>query len=172
MRQAVPTDEELARQVAAVAERLLGRLRRLHYSVATAESLTGGLVCASLAAVSGASLVLRGGVVAYQEKMKRQLLGVDAQLLADKGTVDAEVARQLADGAARTLAADLALATTGAAGPTGVGEHPPGTGYLGLALPTGQTLTRAFAFAGNRNQVRLQVTAEILTWADEQIAVL
>ncbi|WP_246777788.1 CinA family protein [Buchananella hordeovulneris] len=172
MRQAVPDHEELGWQVAAAAERLLRQLRRLHYCVATAESLTGGLVCASLAAVNGASLVLRGGIVAYQEQIKRRLLGVDAQLLADKGTVDAEVARQLADGAARTLAADLALATTGAAGPTGVGAHPPGTGFIALALPTGQTLARAFAFAGDRNQVRLQVTAEILAWAEEQVSVL
>lgn len=172
MSQPVPPEEELARQTRVAAERLLGNLRRLHYCVATAESLTGGLVCASLAAVNGASLVLRGGIVAYQEQVKRQLLAVDARLLAAKGTVDIEVARQLANGAARTLAADLALATTGAAGPTGVGEHPPGTGFIALALPTGQTLARAFAFAGDRNQVRLQVTAEILAWADEQVSVL
>lgn len=85
--------------------------------VACAESLTGGLLCAGLVAVPGASAVVRGGVVAYATDVKAVLLGVDPDLLAAHGAVHPDVARAMAAGAARELQADWGVSTTGVAGP-------------------------------------------------------
>ena len=86
-------------------------------SLAVAESLTGGLVAGALTAVPGASRVVRGSVTAYATDLKRDVLGVDGALLAARGAVDGEVARQMASGVRRVLGADWGLATTGVAGP-------------------------------------------------------
>ena len=84
------------------------RLVELAQTVGSAESLTGGLVVATLVDPPGASAVVRGGVVAYATPLKSSVLGVDAALLAERGAVDAEVARQLAVGARRVLGVDWA----------------------------------------------------------------
>lgn len=86
-------------------------------TVATAESLTGGLVAAALIDVAGASKVIRGGVVTYATDLKASLLGVNQDLLAKVGPVDARVAHLMAVGAARVCGADVGIATTGVAGP-------------------------------------------------------
>ncbi len=148
---------------------LIEELRRFRYTVATAESLTAGLVSATLASISGASEVLLGGVVAYHPAVKRRLLGVDEELLASHGSVHIEVARQMALGAVNFISADLGLATTGVAGPGPVGKHPAGTGFIALALPSGRVLARPFAFTGSRNEVRQQVVVDILDWARQEI---
>ncbi|MCG7423321.1 nicotinamide-nucleotide amidohydrolase family protein [Micrococcus sp. ACRRV] len=104
-------------------------------TVATAESLTAGLVAARLADVPGASAALQGGVVAYQNHVKAGLLGVDAGLLTARGAVDAEVARQMACGARRAAGADVGVATTGVAGPEPHQGKPVGTVFVGVAVP-------------------------------------
>ncbi len=108
-------------------------LLRRGLTVATAESLTAGLLAAALAEVPGASGTLQGGVVAYQNHVKERLLGVDSGLLARAGAVDAEVARQMADGVRRVAGADVGISTTGVAGPEAHQGKPVGTVYLGLA---------------------------------------
>lgn len=102
-------------------------------TVATAESLTAGLLAATLAEVPGASATLQGGVIAYQNHVKQALLGVDAGLLARHGAVHAEVARQMAEGVRQATGADVGLATTGVAGPEPHQGQPVGTVYVGLA---------------------------------------
>ncbi len=92
-------------------------LRSADATVATAESLTGGLLCATLVSVSGASDVVRGGVVAYAPELKAELLGVDADLIAEQGTVTPEVAVAMAVGVRDRLGATYGLSTTGVAGP-------------------------------------------------------
>ncbi|CAM3717318.1 nicotinamide-nucleotide amidohydrolase family protein [Micrococcus luteus] len=104
-------------------------------TVATGESLTAGLVAARLADVPGASAVLHGGVVAYQNAVKTGLLGVPEDLLARVGAVDADVARRMALGARAALGADVGVATTGVAGPEPHQGQPVGTVWLGLAVP-------------------------------------
>lgn len=104
-------------------------------TVATAESLTAGLVAARLADVPGASAVLQGGVVAYQNRVKAGLLGVPEDLLTRVGAVDADVARRMALGARAALGADVGVATTGVAGPEPHQGQPVGTVWLGLAVP-------------------------------------
>ncbi len=117
----------------------LENVRRLHQigaTLATAESLTGGLVGAAITAVPGASQVYRGGVVAYASDLKTQLLGVDSGLLARVGAVDAEVVGSMAEGVRVRLGADYGLATTGVAGPDSQDGKPPGTLWIGVATPT------------------------------------
>ncbi|WAP51019.1 CinA family protein [Arthrobacter sp. ATA002] len=130
-------------------------------TVATAESLTAGLVAAELGAVPGASAVLLGGVVAYANTVKKNVLGVDGGLLAAAGSVDAEVARQMACGARRVLAADIGVATTGAAGPEPHDGKPVGCVFIAVAAPE-QTLVREFSFSGDRAAIRRQACDEAL----------
>jgi nicotinamide-nucleotide amidase len=102
-------------------------------SVATAESLTGGLLAATLAGVPGASVVLRGGLVTYTEDTKITLAGVAPQLLDAVGPVAAPTARALAVGARQRCAATWGVGLTGVAGPESHGGHPVGTVFIGLA---------------------------------------
>ena len=104
-------------------------------TVATGEPLTAGLLAARLADVPGASAVLHGGVVAYQNAVKTGLLGVPEDLLARVGAVDADVARRMVLGARAALGADVGVATTGVAGPEPHQGQPVGTVWLGLAVP-------------------------------------
>ncbi len=122
-------------------------------TLAVAESLTGGLVVAGLVDVPGASAVLRGGVVAYATDLKQRLLGVDAELLARRGAVDAEVAGQMAAGAAARLGASWGLATTGVAGPDAQDGHPPGTVFVAVTGPAGARV-RSLHLDGDRAAVR------------------
>jgi len=112
---------------------LLDLLRDRGETLAVAESLTGGLVLATLTDVPGASDVLRGGVVSYATDLKAGMLDVDAALLAAGGPVQAEVAAQMAVGVARSCGATWGLATTGVAGPGPADGHPAGTVHVAVA---------------------------------------
>lgn len=124
-------------------------------TVVTAESFTGGGIADALVSVSGASRCFRGGVTAYDDALKTDLLGVDAELLGAHGAVSSEVAAAMARGARERLGADFALATTGIAGPTGAtAEKPAGLAWFAIALPTGAVDTYCMTFPGDRGQVR------------------
>jgi nicotinamide-nucleotide amidase len=136
--------------------------------IASAESLTGGLLAAALVDAPGASVAYSGGVVSYDTALKHSLLGVDADLLAERGPVDAEVARQMARGTRRACAvpapegeegesrwADLGIATTGVAGPepdpqTG---QPVGTVWLGVSSARGDRAV-SLHLEGDRKAIR------------------
>ncbi|MFF1606748.1 CinA family protein [Amycolatopsis sp. NPDC058278] len=122
-----PGDEQAAALIAALAAR--------GETVAAAESLTAGLVCATLARVPGASAVLRGGLVVYATELKAALAGVDPGLLAEHGAVHPEVAAQLAEGARDRCGATWGLGLTGVAGPSAQDGVEPGTVHIGLAGP-------------------------------------
>ncbi|MFB9378040.1 CinA family protein [Kineococcus gynurae] len=132
---------------------LVAALAARGWTVATAESLTGGLLCATLVDVPGASAVVRGGVVAYATELKADLLGVDPERLREHGPVDALVARQMAAGVAARLGADVGIATTGVAGPGPSDGHPAGTVHLGLAHPGG-TASHRLDLTGDRAGIR------------------
>lgn len=131
-------------------------------TAATAESLTAGLVVASLADVPGASSMLRGGVVSYATEVKAALLGVSEDLLREAGSVDPEVARQMAVGARAACGADYAVSTTGAAGPEPHDGKPVGTVFVGLAGPGG-TDVREYRFSGTRAEIRAAARDAALT---------
>lgn len=138
-------DEELHQ----VVERMLGE-RGL--TLATAESITGGLVAHRLTSVPGASHVFLGGIVAYTNAAKVQLLGVSSALLEAHGAVSGEVAEAMAVGVRERLGSDLAVSTTGLAGPGTEGDKPVGLVYVGLAWPGG---VRSFSinWGGTRAEI-------------------
>ncbi|MBW3633454.1 MAG: nicotinamide-nucleotide amidohydrolase family protein [Chloroflexi bacterium] len=119
-------------------------------SVAAAESLTGGNVAARITSMSGSSSYFLGSIVAYSNEAKTSLLGVSQETLDTRGAVSSECAREMATGARRVFGADLAVATTGIAGPGGATERKAvGLVYVGLAGPQGVTCEE-FHFPGGR----------------------
>ena len=124
-----------------VAERIVEVARRQGLTLATAESVTGGLIAAALTDVPGASTIFAGGMVAYTAEAKRELLGVGAELIASRGVVSQEVARAMAEGARGTLGVDCAVATTGVAGPEPhVGQAPGVVCVAAAGPPAGRDL--------------------------------
>ena len=122
-------------------------------TVATAESLTAGMVSAVLADTPGASGMLQGGVVAYKNSVKDAVLHVPADLLARAGSVDPDVARAMAAGARTVLGADVGLSTTGVAGPEAHDSKPVGRVYIGIATAAG-TAGFEYTFTGSRPDIR------------------
>jgi nicotinamide-nucleotide amidase len=144
------------------AAELIAELTRRGLTIAVAESLTGGLLIAELIAVPGASVVVRGGVVAYATELKAELLGVDAGLLAASGPIHPDVAKQMAAGARERLGADIGIATTGAAGPDPQDGHEPGEVWLGFAI--GDSVTAVgLALGGDRETIRRDTVSESLS---------
>lgn len=141
------------------AARVLDALERRSATVAVAESLTGGLVGATLTAVPGASATFRGGVIAYATDVKAEVLGVDADLLAREGAVHPDVAGQLAGGVRELLAATYGLALTGVAGPDPQDDKPPGTLFVAVAGPAGVRVESPQVPASGRAAIREQATA-------------
>ena len=134
---------------------VLALLKERGLTFATAESLTGGLIGARFTALSGASAVFRGGALTYCDEVKAAMLGVPAELLAEKGAVSREVAAAMAEGARQAAGADLAVSATGLAGPDGDGVNPVGTVFVGLAGPDGTWVRHLTLGAGRgRNLVR------------------
>jgi nicotinamide-nucleotide amidase len=136
-------------------EAVVGRLlRERGLSLATAESLTGGLLGGRVTGIAGASDYYLGGVVAYATDAKASRLGVDPDLLAAEGPVSEQVAAAMAAGARSAFGADLGLAATGVAGPTEQSGRRVGTLCLGVADAVG-TATKTLTAPGDRTQVRL-----------------
>jgi nicotinamide-nucleotide amidase len=148
------------------AERVVERLTELGWTVGIAESLTGGLLIASLVTVPGASACVRGGVVAYDTSLKASLLGVDSGFLAEHGPVQPKVARQMAEGVREATAvggvrADVGVATTGIAGPTSPDGQPVGTVHIGVATALG-TRVESLHLDGSRDEIREQTVRRAL----------
>lgn len=117
-----------------IEEEIGDMLRKRELSLATAESCTGGLVSHRITNISGSSDYYKGGVIAYANEVKVQILLVHDALLADKGAVSAECARAMAEGIRVLLDGDIGIATTGIAGPTGgTPDKPVGLVYIALA---------------------------------------
>lgn len=145
-----------------LAQTVLDRLDERDETIATAESLTGGLVCATLVDAPGASARVRGGIVAYVPEVKAQVLGVDDQVIAAQGTVDAEVARQMAEGARLRLGATWGIATTGNAGPDSSEGKPVGMVFIAVVGP-GASSVRELSLSGDRDEIRRSTTTAALS---------
>lgn len=127
--------------------------------IATAESCTAGLLAARLTERPGSSDYVAGGVVAYANEAKAELLGVDTALLETHGAVSEPVAEAMADGALARFGADTAVAITGIAGPGGGTEDKPvGTVCFSVKLAGGETVTRTLRLPGNRSDIRERST--------------
>jgi nicotinamide-nucleotide amidase len=140
-------DEELQDAVAALAVK-----HRLTISVA--EGVSGGLLSDALVSVPGASAWYRGGIIAYDDRVKEDLLGVPLELMSEQGTVSEAVAKAMAAGCRTRLRTDLALATVGVAGPGAMGEdRPAGLVWVALSHEKGEE-SLSFSWIGNRTEVR------------------
>ncbi|MDT5184766.1 MAG: nicotinamide-nucleotide amidase [Mycobacterium sp.] len=136
-----------------IAQLLAGR------RIATAESCTGGLLAARLTERPGSSAYVAGGVVAYANEAKTELLGVEPDLLAAHGAVSEPVAEAMADGALNRFGADTAIAITGIAGPGGgTDDKPVGTVCFTVKLADGETFTRTIRLPGDRSDIRERST--------------
>lgn len=144
-------------------ERVLKALRKKQWTVVAAESCTGGIVAKRLTDTAGASDVVKGGVVSYANDVKVGLLGVDKAVIDAKGAVSEEVATAMAQGARARLGADVAVATTGVAGPGGgSAEKPVGTVWFAVSTPKGTVAVHKRLPDFGRERVRDMAAATAL----------
>ncbi len=140
----------------ATAHDLVDALRHRGLTLCTAESCTGGGIGAAITAVAGASECFVGGIIAYANEIKEAMLGVSPEMLQQHGAVSDSVAVAMAQGARSRLNADMAVAVTGVAGPSGgTAEKPVGLVFAGLVDADGVEV-RSFNFSGDREDVRRQ----------------
>ena len=132
---------------------LIERLTHRGLTVAIAESLTGGLLCAALTEVPGASAVIRGGVVAYATDLKASMVDVPNELLDTVGAVDADVALEMAAGVASKLGADIGISTTGVAGPEPQDGKAVGTVFIACVWGK-KRVVEELSLSGTRNEIR------------------
>jgi len=147
------------------------RLSELGATVAVAESLTGGLLCAALTDTPGASATVRGALVVYASDLKATLAGVSTALLAERGAVDPDVARALALGARDRLGATYGVGVTGVAGPDPQDGKAIGTVFAAVAGPDG-VLVQEHRLTGDRAEIRaaaVQVCLDLLRWECDRV---
>jgi nicotinamide-nucleotide amidase len=141
----------------------LERLAARGQTMGTAESITGGAIADALVRVPGASQSFRGAIVAYDNAVKTALLDVDPELLREYGAVSEEVALAMGRGACARLGVDLAVATTGIAGPSGATETKPvGLVYVAIVSRDGDATVRRLTLPGGRDDVRRRATVSAL----------
>ncbi|MEV6768399.1 CinA family protein [Nocardia sp. NPDC051030] len=141
---------------------LVRALNAAQQTVATAESLTAGLLSATIAGIPGASAVLRGGLIVYATDLKQSLAGVSADTLGTDGPVAATTAEQLAVGARQRCGADWGIGLTGVAGPEPQDGRPVGTVFLGIAGPEGTEVIR-LKLSGDRWTIRVGAVRAAVT---------
>ncbi len=149
------TEEPIEKKIARI-------LISQNISVSVAESCTGGLVAATLVNVDGISTVFSESYVTYSNDAKKKLLGVSEETLARFGAVSRETAAEMAEGAARAAGAQVAVATTGIAGPDGgTDEKPVGLVYIGCCY-RGKTVVKRCFYGGDRQAIRYAAAREAL----------
>lgn len=152
--------------------RLVKRLKAMDLRFVTAESLTAGLIAATVARIPGASSALWGGLICYDSEAKTRLLGVDARIIDEYGVVSPETARAMALGSVRVSGADIGIAVTGVAGPGRSANDPPiGTVDMALAIrnDSGSIVVedRRIFLKGGRNRVRNRTVFAALEWLND-----
>ena len=136
-------------------------------SLSTAESCTGGAIAKKIVAKSGASAYFKGGVVAYSNQAKEEILGVDLDLLTKYGAVSRQVVLAMAEGVSKIFHTEYAVATSGIAGPLGGTPKKP-VGLVWIAVKTPKKLTaKRFVFKGPRSAVIKQATDRALLLLEE-----
>ena len=145
-----------------VAGEVLAQLTAHGITDAVAESLTGGLVLATLTAVPGSSAAVMGGVVSYANSVKEYVLGVDGDLLRERGPVDKSVAEEMSAQVASLCGADIGIATTGVAGPGDQDGVAAGTYWVAVSAQ-GHSQARQYRVDGNRSSVRTAAVRSALS---------
>ena len=158
----VPTGADGSSGPDPLAVEAVGALRSARLTVATCESLTAGLVAATIATVPGASAVLRGGLITYATDLKSALAGVEADLLEHRGAVDPDVAVQMARGARTACGASIGLSCTGVAGPEPQDGQPVGTVYLaGADARSGRAYLMRLELGGYQERAIIRTRAAL-----------
>lgn len=153
---------ELQELAQAAARAIAPALNRVQWTLATAESCTGGLIGHLITQVSGSSDYYLGGVISYANSVKQELLGVSADDLQTVGAVSPEVALQMARGVCKLLDADIGVSVTGIAGPLGgTPDKPVGTVYIGLITPTQERVVHHIWQADREGNKLLSATAAL-----------
>ncbi len=138
-------------------------------SIATAESCTAGFLAAKITSIAGASSFFKGGIIAYQNDVKINLLGVSKSVIKEKTEVCAEVVQQMAEGVRNKFSADFSVATSGYAGPTGGSElNPIGTVFIAISSKE-KTISKRFVFVGDRESI---VSQSVISGAEFLMEVL
>ena len=138
--------------------------------IAVAESCTGGLLGGALTEVSGSSAYMVGGVIAYDDSVKRSLLSIPDELIREHGAVSEQCARFMARGVVSLLGSDIGVSVTGISGPLGGSDAKPvGTTYIGLVAPDVERVER-FAWKGNRAENRVRSVEAALGMVCEYLA--
>lgn len=146
------------------AERVLFACRKRGFKVATAESCTGGLIAATLTAISGSSDVVDRAFITYSNEAKREMIGVPWDAILGHGAVSEPVARAMATGALARSNATLAVSVTGVAGPGGgTSEKPVGLVHFGAARTGFETIAEHHVFPGDRDGIRRVTVLTALT---------
>ncbi len=146
-------------------EELLALLKERGLTIGSCESLTAGLFTSQLASISGASAVLKGGIVTYQTAVKEQLLGIDHDVIERNGVVSASCAAEMAIKTKELLACDICVSFSGNAGPDVMEGKPVGRVYCAIACEA-KVNTYKLQLSGSRNEIRMQavmkMTAEVI----------
>jgi PncC family amidohydrolase len=164
----VSIDVRPDQSIFAVSQRIGEQLKERRQTVAVAESSTGGLLGAAFTDVPGSSAYFLGGVIAYDNRVKIEQLGVPAATIERVGAVSAETAEAMASGVKRLLGADLALSVTGVAGPGGDEHKPAGLTFIGVAGP--EAITERHELTGNRWSIRRQTVLAALNLLNRTLA--
>ncbi len=152
-----------------IEEILVARLKEKNFTITTVESCTGGLLAGKIVNAKGASDVFQEGYITYSNEAKERLVHVSSQTLEKYGAVSRDTAREMAEGAAKVAGAEVALSTTGIAGPGGgTSEKPVGLVYIACTV-LGKTEILKNVFTGSRQEVREKSVAKALELALKMI---
>lgn len=166
---ALAADHVIGRGNSGLPEAVLARLQKRGQTVCTAESCTGGRISSMLTSVPGASASMWGGVVAYDNSVKQDTLGVSSEALAEHGAVSEVVVKAMARGARKRLGTDWAIATSGVAGPSGgTEEKPVGMVWMAVAGPDGEQAW-CHRFGSQRERIVQRASRRILTHLHEAL---
>ena len=150
------------------AEKLVKLLKKKNLTVTTAESCTGGMIASAIVSVAGASACFKEGYITYSNEAKKKLLGVREDTLKQYTVVSAQVAQEMAAGAAAAAQSSLAVSVTGVAGPDPDESNPVGLVYIGCYL-NGKTTVKECRFTGNRMENRLHTVETALEMLKERL---
>ena len=150
---------------------LFDRLQKANVKLVTAESCTGGMIAAAITEVSGSSAVFDRGFITYSNSAKHEILGVSPSLTKGCGAVSSQVAQAMAEGAIDKSDADISIAVTGIAGPTGAVEGKPvGTVFIASKKRQGSVLVERHHFDGNRALIRQKTLKAAFALVEKQIS--
>jgi len=143
-----------------LAYELIQKLGQRHLTISVAESLTGGLVAASLTQIPGASAVFKGGIIAYGDEIKQQVLKVDSALITKFTSISEPVAQSMATNVRELMNTDIGIATTGVAGPDKSDGFAPGIVFVAISIGD-HKICQKLELVGDRTQIRDQSVNEI-----------